>query len=212
MRAGEGGREERVGWGRWETRAEAAAGGHPTRCACSPCVMDITVPVCGQNCGRGRGATHPQHPTSPRRPRVPAQAPTTRATWWSGLAMEMGASKPGMHHVWGVGEAQAAGGAHGVPGGAAEPGAARARAKSRPGAWCESRSCGEKSRGSWGADMCSTQPSPIERNNATLSAPQHTFLHLLRRVGATALQKSRPEDTSEIPAQHPQPAASTAHA
>lgn len=45
VRAGEGGREERVGWGRWETRAEAAAGGHPTRCACSPCVMDITSPV-----------------------------------------------------------------------------------------------------------------------------------------------------------------------
>ena len=174
--------------------------------------MDITVPVCGQNCGRGRGATHPQHPTSPRRPRIPAQAPTTRATWWSGLAMEMGASKPGMHHVWGVGEAQAAGDAHGVPGGAAEPGAARARAKSRPGAWCESRSCAEKSRGSQLQDSVAMRRSPTPCNIPTLSCSCEVILHLLQHVGATALQKSRPEDTSAIPAQHPQPAASTAHA
>jgi hypothetical protein len=96
-----------------------------------------------------------------------------------------------MHHVWGVGEAQAAGGAQGVPGGAAEAGAARARAKRRPGAWCASRSCEGKCRRSQLLDSVEIARLPTPHAISTLSSSctglgnfSQTPSRRMRRVGS----------------------------
>lgn len=93
--------------------------------------------------------------------------------------------------MWGVGEAQAAGGAQGVPGGAAEAGAARARAKRRPGAWCGETGWEKLRRRSQLLDSVVMSRLPTQRDIATLSNScpglgnfSQTPSRRMRRVGS----------------------------